>query len=105
MDPRSVHISHQPELPGLMTPGWLNESTQPSPRVILSSCVANLDPRDNPRKRGNTLQRTPLFRGLGHGDWVSLTRFRNFRVLHLAEIVAPKVKTSTTDEEVCFYYF
>ena len=62
--------------------------------MTLSSCVVDLGPRASPRKRGKYHFTSPF--GFFRSDEISGTR-----VLHLAEIVAPKLKTSATDEEVC----
>jgi len=70
-----------------------NESIQPSAQVILSSYVVDLDLRASPQKRGKRRLFNPQVSS-------ALTRFREPRVLHLADIVAPKVKTPSADEEV-----
>lgn len=63
--------------------------------MILSSCELGPGPRGNFRRRGTHF--------IIQSSWSFVTdEISRPRLLHLAEIVAPKLKTPTTDEEVRF---
>ena len=65
--------------------------------MILSYYVVDLGLRASLQRRGKRHITSSLLQIVG---FVGSDKFRDSRVLHLADIVAPKVKTSTTDEEV-----